>query len=297
MANETNENEAPLAPDPQLLAKASKMGWAPKDQWRGDPERWIDADAFVERGEQMLPIIKAENRRLQGTAEQQATKIAAQDTAIRELTASVEALKNFNTEISKERVKTLRTQIAQEIKEAREAGDVEAELEANDRLQVANDALKASGKKPVAEPAKPPTSAAPDENPEFKAWQSENPWFGSDELRTDLSITVAERLKQKDPSISGRNLLDKVVEKVEAILGPVTNPNRQAPSKVEGGSNGAGGGGAGNGAKKTKTYADLPPDAKAACDRFEKQIGIGPNRAYKTQAEFRERYVSQYDFT
>jgi len=30
---------------------AREMGWRPKDEWEGDPEKWRDAKEFVERGE------------------------------------------------------------------------------------------------------------------------------------------------------------------------------------------------------------------------------------------------------
>ena len=31
--------------------QAREMGWRPKDEWEGEPEKWRDAKEFVERGE------------------------------------------------------------------------------------------------------------------------------------------------------------------------------------------------------------------------------------------------------
>ena len=45
--------------------KALEMGWVPQDKWTGDPDKWTDARSYVERGEQILPILRANNRRLQ----------------------------------------------------------------------------------------------------------------------------------------------------------------------------------------------------------------------------------------
>lgn len=36
------------APDPDE-ERAARMGWAPKEQWRGPPDKWVDAKTFVER--------------------------------------------------------------------------------------------------------------------------------------------------------------------------------------------------------------------------------------------------------
>lgn len=42
------EPEQPEAPAPDPIAElASKMGWAPKDQYRGDPDEWKPADEFI----------------------------------------------------------------------------------------------------------------------------------------------------------------------------------------------------------------------------------------------------------
>lgn len=35
-------------PDPDE-ERAARMGWAPKEQWRGPPDKWVDAKTFVER--------------------------------------------------------------------------------------------------------------------------------------------------------------------------------------------------------------------------------------------------------
>lgn len=41
--------------DPHV-ERASKEGWVPKEQFKGDPSRWVDAKTYVERGEVMRPL-------------------------------------------------------------------------------------------------------------------------------------------------------------------------------------------------------------------------------------------------
>ena len=45
-------------PDPVSASeeKASAIGWRPKDQWKGDPDKWVDADAFLKKGDEILPV-------------------------------------------------------------------------------------------------------------------------------------------------------------------------------------------------------------------------------------------------
>ena len=50
---------------PEVQAQAEAMGWIPPTRFRGDPERFIDADAYIKRGEEILPIVKEQNKRLQ----------------------------------------------------------------------------------------------------------------------------------------------------------------------------------------------------------------------------------------
>ena len=43
---------------------AESMGWIPPERFKGDPERYIDAAEYIDRGEKVLPIIKENNKRL-----------------------------------------------------------------------------------------------------------------------------------------------------------------------------------------------------------------------------------------
>ena len=55
------------APDEDDLsdeAQARAMGWHPLDEFRGDPSQWVDASEFIRRGENMLPVLRKNNREL-----------------------------------------------------------------------------------------------------------------------------------------------------------------------------------------------------------------------------------------
>ena len=46
-------------------AEAEAYGWVPKDQFKGDPDKWRPAEEFVRRGEEILPIVRKQNEKLQ----------------------------------------------------------------------------------------------------------------------------------------------------------------------------------------------------------------------------------------
>src|SRR3990167_3011505 len=80
-----------------LVTEATGMGWSPKESWRGDPEKWIDAETFVARGREVLPILRANNKQLQAkvdTLSGQLGRVTEQLTASQD---AIEALKEFNS--------------------------------------------------------------------------------------------------------------------------------------------------------------------------------------------------------
>ena len=46
--------------------KVQQLGWAPKESFRGDPQLWMDAKTYVNRGEQIMPILRKNNQKRGG---------------------------------------------------------------------------------------------------------------------------------------------------------------------------------------------------------------------------------------
>jgi hypothetical protein len=62
-AQEEAQGEAPeIVPqaNPEIAQRAKMMGHIPKEEFRGDPEKWVDADKYVERAENLMPILKSQ---------------------------------------------------------------------------------------------------------------------------------------------------------------------------------------------------------------------------------------------
>lgn len=96
-------------PDPELLAArkwAAKFGWAPKEDWRGKPEDWVDAPEFLERAEQRQRSLTDQNKRL----------------------------KSFNERMTEDARREGRESAERELREATKAGDDDRAVVAAERL-------------------------------------------------------------------------------------------------------------------------------------------------------------------
>jgi len=259
-------------------AEAALMGWIPKEQFRGDPSKWTDAQEFVDRGKHLMPILRKNNERLVGEIEGLKTQVNQLNASLSESSGAMKDLMKFHEESTKAQVAKARADLLTELKEAKTDGDVDAEIEATAKLSEFDAAQKAT-KTSVT-----PAAKAEEISPEVKQWNLENPWYGVDQERTGLAMGVAQKLRAQGTTLVGRAFLEQVAITVAERLGE--GEIQQPQSKVEGGGRGADSrGGTG--------YAGLPSDAKAQCDKDAGKF-VGPNKAFKTSKEWNTYFADQY---
>lgn len=278
--------------DEALITEARDMGWKPKDEFQGDPERWVDAATYVDKGRHIMPILNQNNERLRGEVRQRDAEIQELQGKLGKVGESVEALEEFYKEDVKRRVEQERERIKDELKQAKRDGDINAEVDLTSEL------AQLDSKLPVVEDKEPRRRAA-DKRPgngsaqdmdvpeDFKQWARENPWYGKDVTRTDLAFGAAQRLRATlPPEVQGRPFMDKVAQEVEQTMRRL---GVRTPGKVEG-SKGSPSRQAGG-----KTFADLPEDAKmAARSPYYTERLVGPDRLHKTQADWEAAYTKKY---
>jgi hypothetical protein len=271
----------------QAEAAARDMGWRPLAEFRGDPAKWVDADVFVSRGEHFLPILRANNKRLQDQVSEQNAALEETRTLLAASQESIKELKKFHDEDTVRQVAKARRDLVAEIKQAREDGDVDKELTLQGEVTRLDAAVaNAPAAAPASAPTTPPKPAAQD--PEFLAWESENPWFKTDARRHALAMAIATEIR-RDPSnnkLVGRAFYDRIGEEVEAYLAPAG-----ATSKV--GTSRSGGGNAPAPSPAARKFSDLPSDAQDACALYAKKL-VGPGRAYKDLDSWRAEYTRKY---
>ena len=232
--------------DPKIIARAEELGWRPKEEWTGDDKNWIEPERFIERNERLKD-------RADGIAKAEITRLNGQ---IAELKSTLEGFKEHYTKAEQ----TAYNRAIKDLKAQQRKAVEEGDTDAFDRVDAEiADLTKEVETKETAKKTKP------EDDPEFRAWQDENSWYGEDIARTVFANQAAEVIGSRPGAPTGRKFFDAVAEAVKAEYPEkFQNPRRKNASTVEG---------AGEVIQKKggKSYADLPAEAKAACDNFVKQ--------------------------
>ena len=274
---------------PEMQAKAAAMGWIAPEHYRGDPERFITAEEYIRRGEEVIPIIRANAKKLEEKLEASARKNAELESALREVNANMAEFTQAQKEMMKERLDAQRRELLAERKQAREEGNDELLDDVESRLDENRDAkAKLEATKPPAPEGTPGTvpQPTPEQQARYAAWVDRNPWFKGETDSDYMLAALAQRygVEAVQKGKEGDAFFAYVDEKMTPHL-----RRAPAPDKTEGGGRGSGGGGGGG----SRGYASLPPDARAQCDADERRF-VGPNKVFKTSAEWRSHFASQY---
>jgi hypothetical protein len=246
----------------QIETRARAMGWTEKSEFKGDPAKWRDAAEFVERGENLLPLVKAQNKRL--------------EREVAELKQTTRELGDYLSKTEQRAYDRAIADLKQQRKEAIAAGDGDAVEKAEDQIeQLKSDAAAKAAKRAEKKDDGP--------DPVYAEWEARNAWLKDAEL-SDYAEFAAQKLRASGEKATGAEFLDMVAAKVKAQFpAKFTNPRRETAQAVEGAAPAARRGG--------KSYADMPAEARAACDRMAKN-GFGGDE--KAMAKFKADYVKQY---
>ena len=242
--------------------EARKLGWKPVEEFSGDPGKHVDAETFYKRGQEMMPILRAQNRDL----------VKRLDKMERDQKKAAEFFSQAETRAHERAMADIRAEIAQAV----ESGDTKA----------ANEALDRMGKldKPTA--SKPDDIDPAQRAEEFADWTKRNAWYATNPALQSYADAQADILaKANGTGVLSKDDLDEVADRVRAkfedtfpdAFGKVQQ--RQVRNPVDGG-------GTAPSRRGGRTFADLPPEAQAACDKWVKQ-GI---------IKSRDDYVKAYDF-
>ena len=247
--------------DETAEVRASEMGWVPKEEWKGDPEKWRPAEEFVSRGENILPIVKDQLKKAKADLEM-ALKINQQE--INQIKS--DAYAKAKTEYDEK----LRNLDLAEL-EAFQSGDAETFQKVK--------AAKANAR-PPAPPVPVQSQVA---NPVFDSWRDKNDWYQSDPELTEYADFIGSEIVKKNPGKPLAEIYEAVTERIKkARPDKFTNPRRDEPGAVEGGTT------TGGGKRGGKSFSDIPRDAQQQYDRLSK------NFAAKGRKFTKEQYAAEY---
>lgn len=233
-------------------AEARERGWVPKEEFKGDPSRWVEAEEFVSRTDTMMPLLKADRDRLKRE--------------LGDLRRSLkQATKHFEG-AEKRAYDRAKADIENKLTEATEAGDVAG----------AKAALKEMEElKPTTEPKHSRDEALA----AFDAFRDENEWYdrgnlaGASELeinaRAYADRITERRLRELKPGEEPppEEFFAEIAEEVRKKYPDLgtANGTRQPRSKPQ---SDVSAGGARPANRNARTYDALPAEAKAQCDKW-----------------------------
>ena len=224
--------------------KARRMGWRPRGEYTGDPTRWVDAESFLRRGEEILPIVQANNRQLERALEKANAQIAEmQDT-----------FRDFRDHHSETEQRAYERALEDWLEEAAEAGDADGVEAATREIE----SLRHAGAEWPGD-----DDGQPLDRGLFDSFVADNPWFEDEPVMRGAALALAERLHAQGLTEPQAQLAE-VARRIRLEFPQrFENPRRRQAAAVEGAP----------GVRRAVrgTFADLPPEARAACDRFVKQ--------------------------
>ena len=260
--------------------EARADGWVPKEEYRGNESDWVDAETFVERGRQINPILRANNARLKKELEAERKRFEKE---LEDMRKSTEDVKTFIQEANERKVQNLEKQL-KELRAARseataqedheKAADIEEQI---DKVKEAVTAAKA----PAPEPQPKPQDNV-EVTPEMQTWFGNNQWFDSPDYQeeTALVATLGRTIRQKHPTVNGVEFLQMLDEAIDKYVPEVRG------NKKKGGASPMSSARSGRATPEKRSYENLPPEAKAACDKYVKQ-----------KLMTREEYVAEFDWS
>lgn len=201
----TENQEQPPETDPVEDA-AREQGWKPKEEYEGDPAKWVSAETFVARA----PLFDK----------------------IDELSRKVKTLDQGNAALKQHYEKLRATEYDRALEALRaehraklEDGDLLGADEVKDKI---ND-VRAEAKEAERQ-AKVPQDSGP--NPEFVSWVERNKWYATDEELRDAADVYGVRYHKQ--GMSPKEVLLKVSEQIKKTFpDKFRNPNKDTASAVE----------------------------------------------------------------
>lgn len=285
---QTQEHEGTTAPppevDPEVEARARRMGWKPQSEYRGPPEMWHDAKEYIELGEVALPVMAARNKKLDRQVERLESRLGEQSTLLTDIVHRSRKVE----ELAYNRAKA---ELEAERRAAVASGDTETFERADRQMQLLTPPA------PAPEPAKPPTNGN-GADPVIQAWRNENPWFDRDQEANVVAVGIHGMLSQQHQDWSLEEKLAETKIRMKRLRPDLfesasreadqqnNNERRRAPPAVSASST------AGGRAVQPRSFDALPADARAQFPRVVKMLE-GKGEPY-TKEEHARLYWAQF---
>lgn len=250
--------------------QARLTGWTPKEEFKGNAERWTDAATWNKKADELMPIMRANNRRLE-------TDLGTTKQELAQLKRTMAQIVATNETISQREYDRALATIRKGQKEAIDSSD-------GDAFQALEQQKENLQKNRPAKIAGDTDADLFNQNRTLFHQRNAN-WYQKDMELTDFADVVGQRLARE--GVAEALQFEKVETEVKKKFPHKFGNQRTGEQTVDSGTFGT------TPTKPTKeSYTAMPSDAKAACDAAVKSIKTQyPNRDEKA---IRSGWVSQY---
>lgn len=231
--------------------RARRMGWVPKEEFKGNPSRWSDAETWISRTENEMPVLRGTLSRLERQNRDLTTRLD-------ETSRTVGEIRDFYSRSEERAYTRAKSELEEKFRE--KVG--QADTAGADAIRRQIEDLPKPPPKPEAK--KPD---APQIDPAVPAWVNapEQAWYRADANMQAEAQAMHSAILTTQPHLTMGENLAEVRRRME-LLHPdrFKNERREQPAAV---SEPRGGG-----PRRTngRTFDDLPADAKQAYERFAK---------------------------
>ena len=174
---ETGEDET----SEETIALAKSMGWVDEEKFRGDKTKWVDADSFVEKGMNDLPILRE--------------RLRSQSTKINDMETDISSFKKYHeATVANEYSRALK-----DLQEKERATVEEGDTAEFDKIQKQKQDLAQSHARTAA------VGVAPAVNPLYSSWKDKNKdWFENDNEMTVYANRMSDYIAETKPELIGQ---------------------------------------------------------------------------------------------
>lgn len=220
--------------DPAIETRAREMGWKPLAEFRGRAGTWKPAAEFISRGEEVLPIVRDQNRRLLERVNRLESEVGGLRTSSTEQLQIIKDLRDMGRKADQRGYDRAMADIKTKKAAAVEAGDTKAyqqfdqqEDALRESRSMATPATTAittdSGITVTAAPSLPTATAPLNVSTAVKEFVASNAWFNSTPVLNAAMIAhhnevlrergITQDMLSNDPALD-RELLDEAKDRV-----------------------------------------------------------------------------------
>lgn len=257
-----NANAVDNADDSE--AQARRLGWAPREKWRGRPEEFVEADEFLRRGREVLPIVQSQVDKARAENEQLKRELA-------QTRADFDRRVKTTERMTARLLEQQQAQLTEEFEAKKRAAAAAGDTAAYDNIRRQEDRAYAK----IAEDAKaakeaPDVQTPPQQPPEVQDWAKKNDWFFRDKALAMEAEALHIALLRDHPGLALQENLERVTNTIRSRYPDkfgepaAATPRERNFSAVEGGSSAQRG--ASN--SRERGWKELPSEDRAACDQL-----------------------------